>query len=66
MLPPAVRVQKSIEAEFSKRDQNISKLAEQLKRSQDAFEKNSATMSEIERRNRERELSDMNWDFLRM
>jgi len=65
MLPPAVLVQKSIEAEFSKRDQDISKLAEQLKRSQDAFEKNATTMSERERRNRERELSDMNWDFLR-
>ena len=62
---PAVRAQKKIEAEFAKRDQEIAKLAEQLKLSQGAFEKNAATMSESDRRNRERELTDLNREFQR-
>ncbi len=62
---PAVRAQKKIEAEFSKRDQDISKLAEQLKRSQDAFQKNGPTMSESDRRNKEREITDLDRDIQR-
>jgi outer membrane protein len=62
---PAVRAQKKIEAEFSKRDQEMTRLADQLKRAQDGFEKNAPTMSESERRNREREISDLNRDFQR-
>lgn len=62
---PAVRAQKKIEAEFSKRDQELSKLADQLKRSQDTFQKNGPTMSETERRNKERELIDLDRDFQR-
>jgi len=62
---PAVRAQKKIEAEFQKRDQELAKLAEQLKRMQDDIEKNSVTMSETQRRGKEREFGELNRDFQR-
>jgi outer membrane protein len=62
---PAVRAQKKIEAEFQKRDQELAKMAEQLKRLQDELDKNSVTMGENLRRNKEREFGDMNREFQR-
>ena len=62
---PAVRAQKKIEAEFQKRDQELAKLAEQLKRLQDDIEKNSVTMSETQRRGKEREFGELNREFQR-
>jgi outer membrane protein len=62
---PAVRAQKKIEAEFSKRDQDIAKLVDQLKRAQDAFQKNGPTLSDSERRNREREITDLDREIQR-
>jgi outer membrane protein len=62
---PAQRAQKKIEAEFQKRDQELAKIAEQLKRMQDDLDKNSVTMSDTQRRNREREFADLNRDFQR-
>src|SRR5882762_7878579 len=62
---PAQRAQKKIEAEFQKRDQELARLADQLKRMQEEMEKNSVTMSEIQRRTREREFGDLNRDFQR-
>lgn len=62
---PAVRAQKKIEAEFQKRDQELAKLAEQLKRMQDDIEKNSVTMSETQRRGKERDFAEQNRDFQR-
>src|SRR3954470_10335256 len=62
---PAVRAQKKIEAEFQKRDQELAKTAEQLKRLQDELDKNSVTMSENQRRNKEREFGELNRDFQR-
>jgi outer membrane protein len=62
---PAVRAQKKIEAEFSKRDQELGKVAEQLKKMQDDLEKNGVTMPESQRRNKEREFGDLNRDFQR-
>jgi outer membrane protein len=62
---PAQRAQKKIEAEFQKRDQELAKMAEQLKRLQDELDKNSVTMTEAQRRNKEREFGDMNRDFQR-
>ena len=62
---PAVRAQKKIEAEFQKRDLELAKVAEQLKRMQDELEKNSVTMSESQRRNKEREFGDLNREFQR-
>ena len=40
-------------------------MAEQLKRMQDELDKSSVTMSEVQRRNKEREFGDMNRDFQR-
>jgi outer membrane protein len=62
---PAVRAQKKIEAEFKKRDDDLAKLAEQLKRMQDDLDKNSVTMGETQRRNKEREFGDLNREFQR-
>ena len=62
---PAVRAQRKIEAEFQKRDQELAKVADQLKRMQDDIEKNAVTMSEGQRRNREREFGELNREFQR-
>ena len=62
---PAMRAQKKIEAEFQKRDQELARLADQLKRMQDDIEKNSVTMSESQRRGREREFGELNREFQR-
>jgi len=62
---PAVKAQKKIEAEFQKRDQELARAAEQLKKMQDELEKNSVTMSETQRRTKEREFGDLNRDFQR-
>jgi outer membrane protein len=62
---PAQRAQKKIEVEFQKRDQELARLADQLKRAQEDMEKNSVTMSETQRRNREREFADLNREFQR-
>ncbi|MBV9189489.1 MAG: OmpH family outer membrane protein [Betaproteobacteria bacterium] len=62
---PAQRAQKKIEAEFQKRDQELARLADQLKRMQDDLEKNAVTMSESQRRTKEREFGELNRDFQR-
>ena len=62
---PAVRAQKKIEQEFAKRDQEMQKMAEQMRKLQESLEKNSVTMTEAERRNKDREFGDMNKDFQR-
>jgi outer membrane protein len=62
---PAVRAQKKIEAEFKKRDEDLAKIADQLKRMQDDLDKNSVTMGETQRRNKEREFGDLNREFQR-
>ena len=63
--PLAVKAQKKLEGEFARRDQELSKLADQMKRMQENLEKNSLTMSETERSRREREFNDLNRDFQR-
>jgi outer membrane protein len=62
---PAQRAQKKIEVEFQKRDQEMARLADQLKRMQEDIEKNSVTMSETQRRTKEREFADLNREFQR-
>ena len=63
--PQAAKVKKKIEKEFEKRDQDLQKLAKQLQTLQESLEKNSVTMSESERRGKEREFGDLNRDFQR-
>jgi outer membrane protein len=62
---PAVRAQKKIEAEFSKRDKELQRTAEQLKQMQQDMERNSVTMSDSERQRREREFAEATRDFQR-
>jgi outer membrane protein len=62
---PAVRAQKKIEQEFAKRDQEMQKMDEQIRKLQENLEKNAVTMPDLERRNKEREFSDLNKDFQR-
>jgi len=62
---PAVRAQKKIEAEFSKRDQEMARTADQLKKLQDELERQGVTMAESQRRTKEREFAEMNREFQR-
>ena len=62
---PAVRAQKKIEGEFSQRDQELAKMAEQLKRAQEELEKNGVTMPESLRRSKERDFGELNREFQR-
>ena len=62
---PAMRAQKKLEAEFGKREAELAKVADQLKRLQDELEKDSVTMTETVRRNKEREFGELNRDFQR-
>jgi outer membrane protein len=62
---PAQRAQKKLEAEFSKREQELAKIADGLKRMQDGLEKNAMTMTDSDRRNREREFNEANREFQR-
>jgi outer membrane protein len=63
--PVAVKAQKKIEAEFSRREQELQSMAKQLQSLQDALERNSVTMSDADRRNKERELNDLSREFQR-
>jgi outer membrane protein len=63
--PQAARAKKRIEKDFEKRDQDLQKLAKQLQSLQESLEKNALTMSETDRRNKEREFGDLNRDFQR-
>ena len=62
---PAMRAQKKLEAEFSKREADLAKVGDQLKRMQDELDKDGVTMSEAQRRNKERDFNDLNRDFQR-
>ena len=63
--PQAARAKKKLEKEFEKRDQDLQKLGKQLQGMQEALEKNAVTMSEVDRRNKEREFNDLNREFQR-
>jgi len=62
---PAMRAQKKLEAEFSKREGELKKISDQLKRLQDELEKEGVTMSETQRRNKERDFGEQSRDFQR-
>jgi len=62
---PALRAQKKLEKEFEKRDQELQRIARELQTMQDDLERNGLTMGENERRNKERNLNDLNRDFQR-
>jgi outer membrane protein len=62
---PAVRAQERLEKEFAKRDQELQRMAKDLKAMQEELERNGAKMSDSDRRNKERALTEMNRDFQR-
>ena len=63
--PTAIKAAKKIEAEFSKRDQDLQRMAKQLQSMQENLEKNAVTMSESDRRTKERDLNELSRDFQR-
>lgn len=62
---PAVKASKKLEKEFATRDQEIQKMAKQFRDLQAHLEKENVTMSETERRNKERDLANLNRDLQR-
>lgn len=62
---PAMKAQKKLEKEFAGREQELQKMAKQAKELQTYLEREGMTISESERRNKERELANLNRDFQR-
>ncbi len=62
---PAIKAQKKLEKEFAARDQELQKMSKQAKDLQTFLEKEGVTVSESERRNKERELANLNREFQR-
>jgi outer membrane protein len=63
---PAVKAEKKIEKEFSIRDQEIKKIAKQVKDAQVLMDKEGLTLPDAEKRNKERELANLNMNLQRM
>lgn len=63
---PAMKAEKKIEKEFSGRDQEIKKNMKQAKDLQALLEKESSGLSDVEHRNKERELSALNVNLQRL
>ncbi|MEP7206907.1 MAG: OmpH family outer membrane protein [Casimicrobiaceae bacterium] len=62
---PAKRAQQKLEKEFAQRDAEIQKLTRQARDLQVSLEKDGVTMSESERRNKERDLANLTRDMQR-
>ncbi len=62
---PAQKAQKKLEKEFAARDQELQKMAKQAKDLQAYLEREGVTVSDTERRNKERDLANLNRDFQR-
>lgn len=63
--PTAVKAAKRIEAEFSKRDQDLKLMAKQIQGLQESLEKNAVTMAESDRRAKEKDLNEQSREFQR-
>lgn len=63
--PTAVKAAKKIETEFSKRDQDLQQLAKQVQALQETLEKNAVTMSDSDRRAKEKDLNEQSREFQR-
>jgi len=62
---PAKRAQEKLEKEFAARDAEIQKTTKQVRDLQERLERDGATMSETERRNKERDLANLSRDLQR-
>jgi outer membrane protein len=63
--PLSVKAQKKLEREFSPREQDIQKMARQARDLQAQLDKEGVTMSETDRKNKERDLANLNREFQR-
>lgn len=63
--PVAIKAQKKLDAEFSKRNQDLQKQAKNIQALQESIEKDGVTMSEKDRVAKERELAEQSRDFQR-
>jgi outer membrane protein len=63
---PAKRAQAKIEKEFAARDAEIQKAAKQVRDVQSALDRDGPTMSDNDRRNKERDLANQSRDLQRM
>ncbi len=63
--PQTAESGKKLEKEFSGRQQELERMAKQIKDHETALDKDSLTMSETDRRNRERDLSNIKIEFQR-
>jgi outer membrane protein len=62
---PALKAQKKLEKEFAGREQELQKMAKQAKDLQAYLEREGVTISDTERRNKERDLATLNREFQR-
>jgi len=62
---PALKAEKRIEKEFAVRDQEIKKISQQVKEIQALLDKEGMTLPDAERRNKERELDNLNVNLQR-
>ncbi len=63
---PALKAEKRIEKEFASRDQEIKKVSQQAKDIQAFLDKEGMTLPDAERRNKERELDNLNVNLQRL
>jgi outer membrane protein len=63
--PLSVTAQKKLEREFAARDQELQKMAKQARDLQAQLDKDGVTMSDSERKNKERELGNLNRELQR-
>ncbi len=63
--PQTAESGKKLEKEFSGRQQELERMAKQVKETEASLDKDSLTMSETDRRNKERDLSNVKIEFQR-
>ena len=63
--PVAIKAQKKLDTEFSKRNQELQKQAKSIQSLQESLEKDAVTMAEKDRLAKERELAEQTRDFQR-
>jgi len=63
--PQTAESGKKLEKEFSPRTQELERMQKQIRDQESALEKNSLTLSETERRNKERDISNLKIEFQR-
>lgn len=63
--PIALSAQKKLEKEFASRDAELQKMAKQARDLQNQIEKDGVTLSDSDRRNKERDLANLNREYQR-